>query len=270
MTFSSADGCQRDDSSAHDRQRARLLLFTGALPVPLINGDRIANFGLLKALSQRFACTLVTRMEVDTTTASFVPEHICALGVDVLFAGAGDHRKGPGARLGRVAKALTQDAPLRFVSRLIPHVEPYLFNLAATKRAQAVVHLDNYRIMYVGLLPMTEIMHVHNVDGWSAALRSPLVGLPRKTKRGGAPDPTHGAAGVPFLGSGDDHIGRGSSSTGDTLRPQGRCELCRLGSTWAGTVPVTISRELYLGGAASSVTDRTSWAFIASYLRFGQ
>jgi glycosyltransferase involved in cell wall biosynthesis len=97
---------------------------------------------------------------------------VYGLGVKVFSVGE-LHRSDRGGRIRRAALALKRDAPLRYVGRLIPDSETYLFTLAEREKAQAVVHLDNYWIMYVGRLAVTEVMHVHQVDGWSAALTSP-------------------------------------------------------------------------------------------------
>lgn len=162
-------------SSGTPNRSARLLVLLAEDPSPLGTGDRIANFGMLAALAQRFDLTVLPGFD----SKSGAPSSDGLLGPSVRMVTPARHATSDRfLRAKRIFRSLVLRQPMRYGTRMHPGVASLLRDLGG--EADAIIFLDNYFVMYLSdQLRAPTLIHFHNVDGWSAGC-SPPSGLLRQ------------------------------------------------------------------------------------------
>lgn len=155
-------------------RRLRVLAISGRLPLPSTDGDRIANFGLLRALASEHDVTLVSILAADDNLKIsgynnlFNPDQVSL----VALSAAPELSRTRRAALRRLTVGLFTGMPPRYQS----HCHPTLCDKVRvmSKNSDIVVFLDNMFAQYVHCSTAPVILHMHNVDGWSAATYKPV------------------------------------------------------------------------------------------------
>jgi glycosyltransferase involved in cell wall biosynthesis len=156
-------------------ERLRVLAVSGRLPLPQTDGGRVANFGFLKALALEHDLTVLYPI-LDASDQIDVGEFNRIVGsTEVrLMALHALPQLSPTrwAAVRRFTVGLFTGVPPRYQSHRHPAMASRL--RALSKESDVVVFLDNKFAQYVHYSLSPVILHLQNVDGWSAAAHRPI------------------------------------------------------------------------------------------------
>jgi polysaccharide biosynthesis protein PslH len=156
----------------------RILAVCGRPPLPAVDGDTFANLGLLTALTWRSTVTLLTVAHVNSSMSSHPELDALVEGRLVLLDAGMPPRYSTWAAILRFLRGARTGMPSRYLSRMQTDFPVVLTSLS--KSNDVVVFLDNYFAHYVHYSMAPTILHLHNVDGWSADANRPEAWIRRR------------------------------------------------------------------------------------------
>jgi glycosyltransferase involved in cell wall biosynthesis len=157
-----------------------VLAVSGRLPLPQTDGGRVANFGFLKALALEHDLTVLYSI-LDASDQIDVDEFNQLVGTTevrlVALNALPQMSTSKWAALRRFTIGLFSGVPPRYQGHRHPAMASHLHTLS--KENDVVVFLDNKFAQYVHDSLSPVILHLQNVDGWSAAAQRPIALLSR-------------------------------------------------------------------------------------------
>jgi glycosyltransferase involved in cell wall biosynthesis len=152
-----------------------IVALSSRAPLPLDNGDAIANWGLLRAICERHETSLLAVQRASTSEKEECILRETVSGDLVLVDPLPSASRSVVSAGRRLVVGVGTRTPRRYLNRHHPEIACNLRK--AIPHADVVVMLDNGVSVYEAELRgrARSVLHMHNVDGWSAAepMRTP-------------------------------------------------------------------------------------------------
>lgn len=151
----------------------RIIALSLGSPLPLDDGDAIANWGLLRAIGESHETSLLTIRRPSTSEKDEAKLREVVSGELVLVDPLPSVSRSAISAVRRLAVGVATRTPRRYLNRHHPEIARKLRN--AIPHADVVVMLDNGVSVYEPDLRgrSRSVLHMHNVDGWSASRATP-------------------------------------------------------------------------------------------------